>query len=217
MTRDLDDLTCVTCGVSITWEGNGRPPKYCTPCNPRRDKMAALQAAKIKRAQERLDKEKRTKRDRSVVDQAVRDLDVLSLGGAPAMQLANEWHPRLLACALGLESDPMRAVGLVGIQVDPADFPDLLERARRHKDLTERRPAAVGALLGAAVTAAAIRLTAQINHVPISQLATTIRAIAQAHELIAGTTQPQFSEIRLVVRAPDGSEWHTTGDPVATA
>ncbi len=186
---------CEVCGNPTQVMGlAGRPPKRCLEHrkNNNRDQNSArelLRKMSIAQTEERLRSQ-------------------LTPVDAPPMRLSSPWCERLIAVCLSVEPDAQKAAEMAGLgHLSPEEITSLASMAGRHRDLAERKPGAVGAILSTAISLAAVRLAAQVDRLPASQLAANIRALGQALEMIQGSTTPAYSQIRLVVKAPDGSEW----------
>lgn len=191
---DQQKRTCAKCSRPLDYSGNGRPPKFCPEHDPKPARTKKRAVAQLIRL-----------RDRTKETEATRTLDEFREHESERAEVASAWHSRLLAAALGLESDPNRAAALVGLTLTGAELDELVVEARRHRDLSDRRPTAVGALLATAISTGAIRFAAKIHEVPTAQLGTAIRSIAQSLELVQGQAAPTFTDIAIHIHDPSSS------------
>ena len=194
-------LRCSKCKKSLAYQGAGRPPKYHPECHP--DPARLLKRAKANE-----------KKLRGELTEATRIRDVATI----PVPTSDGWRSRLLAIGLGLDPDASRAASLVGISERGDALAPLVEDARRHRELTERRPGAIGAYLATAIGLGAVRLAAAMGsgEISVDRTPAALRALVQALEGIQGSTQPSYSEIRLVIRAPDGTQIDAATGQVVT-
>lgn len=188
--------TCVKCAKPIHYCGRGKPPKHCIEHRPQK---ARDQVNAQRRARGETVKLSAKEVELRAAAKLRADEFTENRGTSPT---PSSWYSRMLAVGLGLDADPLRAGALMGIQMPARDIEKLAEEARKHKDLIDRRPGAIGALLLTAIATGSVRLAAGMDGVPLSQLPGALRACAQSLELVQGSTMPSYSEIRLVVKQP---------------
>ena len=182
---------CDVCGTHIAQTHRGRPITKCQihRYNPSQEKRSAdALRAEAKKSKTRAD---------------ALEAEILATRMVPpqAAEIEAAWRSRAMAVGLSLDSDPKKAAALVGLH--DVDAEALALEAGGHEDLRQSRSSGIGRLLLAAIQLASIRLASTMQSIPPAQLSNAIKAAAQALELIQGSATPAYSEIRLVVNAPD--------------
>ena len=118
----------------------------------------------------------------------------------------HSWDARLLAVGLGLDPDPVKAASLVNLPIEGLDLEALKLEASSYRDLTERRPGAIGALLHVGIVLGAIRVAANMDLFPLAQIPQATRTLCGALELLQGSTMPAWTELKLIIRSPEGAD-----------
>ena len=177
------ELTCRTCGKTLHKAHTGRPPRYCPEHRPKQARDARNAEASAKAHQ-----------------QDFADAGLLS-PGASTIDENDSWDSRRLAAAIGLsKGNRADAAAISGLA--PNRIHKLWKLAHRYPDLIARKPSAIAELLSTGLTMAAIRIAGEMANIPVSQLPTATRAVAQALELVGGTAAGVYSELTIQVVAP---------------
>lgn len=181
-----DPNRCRICKQPLKYSGTGRPPVHC----PRHRRNGARDRARAEARARRLEAE--------IARQAVAESVPTTVALHPSLR------SRALAVALALESDPLRAAALVGLNLSEAEIEEIVRDAKKHAGLREAKSADVGRLLHHVVALGALRLLDAVatGNYPPSQIANALKSVAQSLELMIGSAQPAYSQIVLRIEAP---------------
>lgn len=205
--QDLGQCPEPGCSNRILYAGRGPHPKTCPAHGDRRNR-----AKKLRRAADNHGPEHAQEVARSAGQ------EVLGIPSKPHGLFRRPSDHLRLAIGLSATDDLQEAAALSGVVgYDPEELEVLEERARKEKGLLTLEAGAVGQQIRLALALMVVDMLDKVasSNLPAGQAGTTIKALAQAMDLLQGGPGNAYVPIQLVVPGPDGVTYDFSSRPTA--
>ena len=205
--QDLGQCPEPGCSNRILYAGRGKHPQVCPAHGDRRNRAKKLRRAAKLQGQEHAEQ---------VARSAGQEVLGPSSFEGPVRKRATD-HLRL-AIGLSATDDVDEAAALTGVVgYSPEDLETLAVRARQEKGLLTLEAGAVGQQIRLALSLMVVDMLDKVSRsaLPAGQAGTTIKALAQAMDLLQGGPNNAYVPIQLVVAGPDGVTYDFSSRPEA--